>query len=257
MDVKEFKEDNEVDLEPVFQTQEQQRPKTAHSPKLKPFTSHHTSHQNGVDAAADLVVTSPGDLVEDFEKDDGGEYEYMIDSGSESETFDDDFIELEYGEIEMGGHEDQWDDEGEKAGGLVVMKDEEAGLDDKEASLDDEQKKAMKELKRIDRRKWTKKQPAVEPFNMESDLRTDLRTVNLKVGQIFGNAKVFKEAAREHAIKQGRSIWFPCNEKFRVQGVCKCKLDSCSWSIWASCYEKNNPALMIKTLNDKHTCLRV
>ncbi|KAI9156201.1 hypothetical protein LWI28_002101 [Acer negundo] len=88
-------------------------------------------------------------------------------------------------------------------------------------------------------------------------MESDLRTVNLKIGQIFGNAKVFKEAVREHAIKQGRSIWFPCNEKFRVQGVYKCKLDNCSWSIWASCYEKNNHVLMIKTLNDKHTCPRV
>ncbi|KAK2656344.1 hypothetical protein Ddye_009396 [Dipteronia dyeriana] len=77
------------------------------------------------------------------------------------------------------------------------------------------------------------------------------------VGQVFGNAKVFKEAVKEHAIKQGRSIWFPYNEKSRVQGVCKCKLDICSWSIWASCYEKNSPTLMIKTLNDKHTFPRV
>ncbi|KAK0606982.1 hypothetical protein LWI29_007298 [Acer saccharum] len=137
------------------------------------------------------------------------------------------------------------------------MEDEETGLDDEgekglnysiameyeEVSLDDEQKQAMKELKRMDRKKWTKKKPIFEQFNMESDLRT----VNLKVGQIFGNAKEFKKAAREHAIKQGRSIWFPCNEKSRVQGVCKCKLDNCSWSIWASCFVKNSPALMIKT----------
>ncbi|KAI9192607.1 hypothetical protein LWI28_025396 [Acer negundo] len=92
-----------------------------------------------------------------------------------------------------------------------------------------------------------------EQFNMEPNFRT----VKLKVGQIFGNAKLFKEAVREYAIKQGRSIWFPCNEKSQVQGVCKCKLDSCPWLVWASCYEKNSTTLMIKTLNDKHTCPRV
>ncbi|KAK2646097.1 hypothetical protein Ddye_021292 [Dipteronia dyeriana] len=107
------------------------------------------------------------------------------------------------------------------------MEDEEAGLDDEgenglhylvdmeyeEASLDDEQNLAMKELKRMDRNKWTKNKPTFEQFNTESDLGT----VNLKVGQIFSNAKVFKEATREQAIKQGISIWFSCNEKPRVQ----------------------------------------
>ena len=39
-------------------------------------------------------------MVEDYEKDEGGEY--VIDSGTESETLDDDFIELEYEEIERG-----------------------------------------------------------------------------------------------------------------------------------------------------------
>ena len=82
-----------------------------------------------------LVFQKIGGLVEDFEKDGGGEYE--IDSGSESETFDDDFIELEYREIEIGGNEDQRDDAGEKAGGLVVMEDKEAGLEDEgEKGLD-------------------------------------------------------------------------------------------------------------------------
>ncbi|KAK3211005.1 hypothetical protein Dsin_015711 [Dipteronia sinensis] len=197
-------------------------------------------------------------LVKDSGKDGGGEYE--IDSGSERETFDDDYIELEYEEIERGGNEDQWDDEGEKGLDLVVMEDKEVGLDDEgekrldeETSLDDDHKQTMKKLKRMDRDKWKMKNPTFKHFDMESDLRT----VKLKVGQIFGNAKLFKEAAREHAISQGRSIWFPCNEKSRVQCVCKCKLDNCSWTIWTSCYEKNSPSLMIKTLNDKHTCPRV
>ncbi|KAK2652917.1 hypothetical protein Ddye_012773 [Dipteronia dyeriana] len=224
------------------------------------------SGQNEDDNMQETSTWSRGALVEDSEKDD--EDEYVTYSGSESETFDDDFIELEYGEIEMGVNEDEGDDvQGENTGGLVVMGDEKAGSDDEgenvldysvdmeyeEESLDDEQKLAMKEIKRMDRKKWAKKKPTFEQFNSESDLRT----LNLKVGQVFGNTKVFMEAVKEHAIKQGRSIWFPCNEKSRVQGVCKCKLDNCSWSIWASCYEKNSPALMIQTLNDKHTCPRV
>ena len=57
----------------------------------------------------------------------------------------------------------------------------------------------MKELKRMGRNKWKMKKPTFEQFNMESNLRT----VNLKVGQIFVNAKEFKEATKKHAIKQG------------------------------------------------------
>ena len=127
----------------------------------------------------------------------------------------------------MGGYECDGDDEAEKEADLE--RDEY-----KEEELDDEQKLAMKELKKMDGRRWKKiLKPSFEQFN----LKRDLRDVNLKVGQIFADAKVFKEAAREHAIKQGRTIWFPCNEKTRVQGVCKgSKGESkkCPWSVWAS-----------------------
>ncbi|KAK3184566.1 hypothetical protein Dsin_031852 [Dipteronia sinensis] len=144
-----------------------------------------------------------GGLVEDSVKDDGGEYE--INSGSESETFDDDFIKLQYEEIERWGNEDQWDDRGENGLDLVVMEDketgsdnegekrldhsvaledEEMGLDDEgekrldhSVAMDDEQKQAMKKLKRMNRNKWKMKKPTFEQFNMESDLMT----VKLKV----------------------------------------------------------------------------
>ncbi|KAK3227479.1 hypothetical protein Dsin_007341 [Dipteronia sinensis] len=90
-----------------------------------------------------------GDLVEYFEKDGGRKYE--IDSGSESETFDDDFIELEYEEIEKKGI---------RINGMiksVTLEDEETGLDnegekrlDHSVAMDDEHKQAMKKLKIMD-----------------------------------------------------------------------------------------------------------
>ncbi|KAK0577212.1 hypothetical protein LWI29_029656 [Acer saccharum] len=42
-----------------------------------------------------------------------------------------------------------------------------------------------------------------------------------------------------------------------MKGSCKGKKTNCPWSIWASKYEKNSDAFMIKTLNDKHTCPQI
>ena len=40
--------------------------------------------------------------------------------------------------------------------------------------------------------------------------------------------------------------------------MCKGKTTKCPWSVWASTnYERNNSSLMIKTLNDHHTCPRL
>ena len=42
-----------------------------------------------------------------------------------------------------------------------------------------------------------------------------------------------------------------------VKGICKGKKTICPWYIWASKYDKNSDAFMIKTLNEKHTCPRI
>ncbi|KAK2649703.1 hypothetical protein Ddye_017192 [Dipteronia dyeriana] len=86
---------------------------------------------------------------------------------------------------------------------------------------------------------------------------SDFKEVKLEVGQDFTSSKVFKEAIKEYAIRCGRVIWFPCNKKGRVKGIYKGKNTNCPWSIWATKYEKNSDAFMIKTLNDKHTCPRI
>ncbi|KAI9187402.1 hypothetical protein LWI28_027732 [Acer negundo] len=92
---------------------------------------------------------------------------------------------------------------------------------------------ALRELGRLNRKRKsrrTKLRPKYEFYNGMSELKD----VKLEVGQVFTSSKVFKEAAKEYAIKCGRVIWFPCNEKGRVKGICKGKNTICPWSIWAS-----------------------
>ncbi|KAK0585687.1 hypothetical protein LWI29_032426 [Acer saccharum] len=69
--------------------------------------------------------------------------------------------------------------------------------------------------------------------------------------------KDFKDAVKEYAIKNSRSILFSCNEPKRVQGVCKMRENGCPWSVWGSRYEKDTTSFLLKTLNDYHTCHRV
>lgn len=78
----------------------------------------------------------------------------------------------------------------------------------------------------------------------------------MKLGDVFVNSSVFKEAVREVAISVGRKVWFPCNEKGSVKGICKAKENGCSWSLWASKYERNSDSLMLKSMNDTHSCPR-
>ncbi|KAK3218408.1 hypothetical protein Dsin_012378 [Dipteronia sinensis] len=137
--------------------------------------------------------------------------------------------------------------------GNVEEQNEEPLFNDGE--MDDDQMQALRELGRLNRKRKsqrTKTRPNYELYDGVSDFKE----VKLEVGQVFVSSKVFKEVTKEYAIRCGRVIWFPCNENGRVKGICKGKNTNCPWTIWASKYEKNSDAFMIKTLNDKHTCPR-
>ncbi|KAK0595217.1 hypothetical protein LWI29_004594 [Acer saccharum] len=173
-------------------------------------------------------------------------------SNSDSSTeFDDDFEEPEYMET--------FDKEVEGEGGInfdeantdVEEQNEEPEVND--ADLDVEQKQALRELRRLNRKRKSQRTKFRPNYDLYDGV-SKLKEVQLEVGQVFASSQVFKEAAKEYAIRCGRVIWFPCNEKGRVKGSCKGKKTNCPWSIWASKYEKNSDAFMIKTLNDKHTC---
>ncbi|KAL7189675.1 hypothetical protein ACSBR1_039339 [Camellia fascicularis] len=67
-----------------------------------------------------------------------------------------------------------------------------------------------------------KKKEKYPQFNMH----TDMVEPQFKVGMLFGTSKIFKDAARQHAIKTRKAIKFVKNDNLRVKASCKppCKV---------------------------------
>ena len=213
---------------------------------------------DGEDESQENVVLEAEDHIVEEEVDhDDDDDELDFNSEDEYEEFDDNFMEPEYGEPKVFEIADpvypfveiEWKDEVEREADV-----EEEVLKDPE--LDPEQIAALKELRKMDRRREAGKTRLNNPNFDIIDETSNLKGLELKLGDVFVNSGVFKEAVREVAISVGREVWFPCNEKGRVKGVCKAKEKGCSWSIWASKYEKNSDSLMLKSMNDTHRCPR-
>ncbi|KAK2635005.1 hypothetical protein Ddye_029797 [Dipteronia dyeriana] len=122
--------------------------------------------------------------------------------------------------------------------------------------MDDDQMQALRELGKLNRKGKSQRTKMRSNYQLYDGL-SDFKEVKLEVGQVLTSSKVFKEVIKEYVIRCGRIIWFPCTERGRVTGICKRKNTNCPWTIWASKYERNSCAFMIKTLNDKHTCPRI
>ncbi|KAK3224560.1 hypothetical protein Dsin_011585 [Dipteronia sinensis] len=152
-------------------------------------------------------------------------------SDSDSSTdFDDDFEEPKYmetcedAEVEVQGViYDEPNGNVEEQNGEPLFNDGE---------MDDDQMQALRELGRLNRKRKSQRAKTRPNYELYDGV-SDFKEVKLEVGQVFASSKVFKEVTKEYAIRCGRVIWFPCNEKGRVKD-----------------------AFMIKTLNDKHTCPR-
>ncbi|XP_062100575.1 uncharacterized protein LOC133806498 [Humulus lupulus] len=85
-------------------------------------------------------------------------------------------------------------------------------------------------------------------------METDMRDPTFRVELVFKTVTVFRIAIREYSIKDGKYLNFTRNENDRVRVKCN---EKCSWEIYASQFEKDNPAAMETTYNNKHTCPHV
>ena len=77
----------------------------------------------------------------------------------------------------------------------------------------------------------------------------------LKVGMIFGSNKELKEACKSYGIANAKNIWFPVNDKKRLQA--KCKEEGCPFNLWGSKLDatsNDDATFQIKTLVLNHTC---
>ena len=87
---------------------------------------------------------------------------------------------------------------------------------------------------------------------VEFDAKSDIRNVVLKNEMKFSNAKVFKVALREYAIKKAIDIKFKLNERTKISVHCK---NGCGWRCYAS-QISGELTFQIKTLTDNCTCLK-
>ena len=79
------------------------------------------------------------------------------------------------------------------------------------------------------------------------------RDLQLRLGLVFPDAKMFRDSVREHAIKEGKDIWFKKNDLNRVRAICSAT--NCNWvCLVAPIYGSKTWA--IKTFNGAHNCER-
>ena len=85
---------------------------------------------------------------------------------------------------------------------------------------------------------------------VEFNAKSDMRNVVLKKEMKFPNAKAFKTALKEYAIKNPVDIKFKLNESTKISVHCK---NECGWRCYTS-QISGELTFQIKTLTDDCTC---
>ncbi|XP_048131469.1 uncharacterized protein LOC115733779 [Rhodamnia argentea] len=92
----------------------------------------------------------------------------------------------------------------------------------------------------------------VEYTHPEFDAEVDMENPTFKLGMCFSNAKEFRGAVRNYAIKNEKQVRFTKNAPNKLRAVC---FDGCGWLIYASKVQREQ-TLQVKTFNPVHTCNR-
>lgn len=86
--------------------------------------------------------------------------------------------------------------------------------------------------------------------------QTDMDNPQFLVGMEFKTHSLFRDAVKEHEIKNGKVIIFLKSDRSKVRAVCKGgKRRSCPWVIYAA-YVPADEVFRVKTYVDTHTCTR-
>lgn len=79
----------------------------------------------------------------------------------------------------------------------------------------------------------------------------DLKNPKFKLGHAFPNSKYLKEGVREYGIKNQLGLWFKKNSKNKVQVSCQWE---CPFNLYASTEKDAGDTMIIRTLNNDHSC---
>ncbi|KAH6794932.1 hypothetical protein C2S52_005409 [Perilla frutescens var. hirtella] len=89
----------------------------------------------------------------------------------------------------------------------------------------------------------------------EDDIGNEASTSAFWLGQLFSSKQEFKDVVNTYAVKIGRSIHFPRNDKERIYAHCKHRKKGCLWHINVSKL-KNETSFWLKEMDLIHTCPR-
>ncbi|KAF4352379.1 hypothetical protein F8388_016658 [Cannabis sativa] len=82
---------------------------------------------------------------------------------------------------------------------------------------------------------------------------TDMGKAIFDLGLSFASGKLFKQAIREYALREGKDIFFKKNDPHRVRA--QCKGVNCRWICYASKID-DSPTFDIKSYEAEHKCCR-
>ncbi|KAK8543725.1 hypothetical protein V6N13_025896 [Hibiscus sabdariffa] len=88
----------------------------------------------------------------------------------------------------------------------------------------------------------------------EFNSATDMDNPELKVGMVFADREVLKEAIKNYSLQNKYKIRLKFNDKRRVKAVCK---PGCPWVVWGARLNPHDPldnTWQIKTMNSQHSC---
>lgn len=102
-------------------------------------------------------------------------------------------------------------------------------------------------------RTWTNPDPFRGVYS-NPYTQTDGEEITFRVGQVFGDVSILRNALRDYAIKSGYKITRLKNDNLRL--IANWATQGCPQRIHASRLA-NEITFMVKTFQDEHTCIRL
>ncbi|KAF4400221.1 hypothetical protein G4B88_019430 [Cannabis sativa] len=147
------------------------------------------------------------------------------------------------------GSEDDYEEDPECRDEDMVESDSEQVARDDSSEEDEGDENNGIQLNKRKKRFKKEKLPKLPEFRPE----TDMGKAIFDLGLSFASGKLFKQAIREYALREGKDIFFKKNDPHRVRA--QCKGVNCRWMCYAFKID-DSPTFVIKSYEAEHKCCR-